>query len=80
MLAPDGILFGASVLGMRGPQTRLSRAVLKVFNAQRGFDNLDDTEDSLRTMLEAGFEHVDMETVGAVAIFAATGPRRVDAA
>ena len=28
VLAPDGILFGASVLGMQGPQTRLSRAVL----------------------------------------------------
>jgi SAM-dependent methyltransferase len=76
VLAPDGILFGATVLGMRGPQTRLSRAVLRVFNAQRGFDNLDDTEDSVRTMLEAEFDDVQIELIGSLAVFAATGPRR----
>jgi SAM-dependent methyltransferase len=79
-LAPDGILFGASVLGLKGPQTRLSRAVLRVFNAQGGFDNLDDTEESLRTILGAEFEHVELETFGAVAVFAATGPKRPPAA
>ena len=80
VLAPDGILFGASVLGLQGPQTRLSRAVLRVFNKQRGFDNLDDTEDSLRTILGAEFEHVELETLGAVAVFAATGPKATSAA
>ncbi len=75
VLAPDGVLFGASVLGLQGPQTRLSRAVLKVFNRQGGFDNLDDTEDSLRGMLAAAFEHVELETVGSIAMFAATGPK-----
>jgi SAM-dependent methyltransferase len=75
VLAPDGILFGATVLGMRGPQTRLSRAVLRVFNAQRGFDNLDDTEDSIRAMLEAEFDDVEIELVGSLALFAATRPK-----
>jgi SAM-dependent methyltransferase len=73
VLAPDGILFGATVLGRQGPQTRLSRGVLKVFNAQGGFDNLDDTEASLRTMLESEFDNVEIELAGAVAIFAASG-------
>ena len=45
MLAPDGVLFGASVLGMPGPHSGLARQVLKVFNKQRGFDNLADTDD-----------------------------------
>ena len=75
VLAPDGVLFGATVLGMQGPQTRLSRGVLKVFNKQGGFDNLDDTEGSIRSMLAAEFEHVELETVGSIAIFAATGPK-----
>jgi len=75
VLAPDGVLFGASVLGMSGPQTRLSRRVLSVFNRQGGFDNLDDTEDGLRDILAASFEQVELEIVGSVAIFAATAPR-----
>jgi SAM-dependent methyltransferase len=76
-LAPDGVLFGATVLGMRGPQTRLSRAVLRVFNAQGGFDNLDDTEETVHAMLTAAFEEVEVELVGAVAIFAARRPREL---
>jgi SAM-dependent methyltransferase len=78
-LAQDGILFGASVLGLHGAQTRLSRAVLRVFNAQGGFDNLDDTEETLGTMLASEFEHVVIEVVGSVALFAATGRRTAGA-
>jgi SAM-dependent methyltransferase len=76
-LAPDGVLFGATVLGMRGPQTRPSRAVLRVFNAHGGFDNLDDTEETVHAMLTAAFEEVEVELVGAVAIFAARRPREL---
>jgi hypothetical protein len=76
VLAPDGVLFGATVLGTTGPQTRLSRLVLSAFNRQGGFDNLDDTADGLREILAASFEHVDIDMVGSVAIFAATTPRR----
>ena len=50
--------------------------VLSFFNWQRGFDNLDDTEDGLREILEASFEQVELEIVGSIAIFAATSPRR----
>jgi SAM-dependent methyltransferase len=80
VLAPDGVFFGASVLGIPGPHTRLARGVLKVFNKQGGFDNLDDTEESLRTMLGSAFEQVQIETIGAVAVFAATGPKAATAA
>jgi SAM-dependent methyltransferase len=76
VLAPDGVLFGASVLGTSGPQTWLSRRVLSAFNRQGGFDNLDDSEDGLREILAASFDHVELEVVGSVGIFAATGPRR----
>lgn len=75
VLAPTGMLFGASVLGRSGSHTWLARRFLDVFNWQRGFDNLNDTEEGLREILAASFEHVELETVGSVAIFAATNPR-----
>lgn len=75
VLAPTGVLFGASVLGTSGPQTWLSRRVLDAFNRRAAFDNLNDTEEGLGEILAASFEHVEIETVGSVAIFAATNPR-----
>jgi SAM-dependent methyltransferase len=75
VLAPTGVFFGASVLGRSGSHTWLARRYLSVFNWQGGFDNLDDTEDGLREILEASFEHVELEIVGSIAVFAATSPR-----
>ena len=75
VLAPDGVLFGASVLGRSGNHSWLARRVLTVFNRQGGFDNLDDSEAGLREILGASFEHVELEIVGSAAIFAATHPR-----
>jgi SAM-dependent methyltransferase len=75
VLAPAGVLFGASVLGTSGSHTWLSRRVLTAFNRRGAFDNLNDTEAGLREILGASFERVDLETVGSVAIFAATNPR-----
>jgi SAM-dependent methyltransferase len=74
VLAPAGVLFGASVLGTSGPQTWLSRRVLNAFNRRAAFDNLTDTEEGLREILAASFEHVELETVGSIAIFVAANP------
>ena len=74
-LAPDGVLFGASVLGRSGNHSWLARRVLTVFNRQGGFDNLEDSEAGLREILGASFDHVEIEIVGSAAIFAATHPR-----
>jgi len=75
-LAPDGVLFGGSVLGSAGPHTRLSRQVLRAFNRRGAFDNLDDSLDSLHSMLDAEFAEVELETLGTVALFRATRPFR----
>ncbi len=75
VLAPTGVFFGASVLGTSGNHTWLARRYLAAFNRQGGFDNLDDTEDGLREILGASFDQVELEIVGSIAIFAATGPR-----
>ncbi len=76
VLAPDGVLFGASVLGDGAPHTWPARRMLGAFNRQGGFDNRADTEAGLREILEASFEDVDIEVVGSIAVFVATIPRR----
>ena len=58
VLAPDGVLFGATVLGEAGPHSWLARRVLHAFNRQGGFDNLDDSETAIRAMLGASFRQV----------------------
>jgi SAM-dependent methyltransferase len=76
VLAPEGVLFGASVLGRSGRHTWLARQVLKAFNRRGAFDNMDDSEEGLREILRASFDDVEMETVGSIALFSASGPRR----
>ncbi|MEO5704222.1 MAG: methyltransferase [Candidatus Limnocylindrales bacterium] len=75
VLAPTGVLFGASILGTSGRHTWLGRRVLYANNRRGTFDNLEDTEEGLRQILEASFERLELETVGSMAIFAATNPR-----
>jgi len=75
VLAPTGVLFGASVLGRSGDHSWLARRFLAAFNRRGAFDNLDDSEDGLRAILEASFEQVELETVGSAAIFSAKAPR-----
>jgi SAM-dependent methyltransferase len=74
VMAPDGVLFGASVLGRSGRHTRLGRAFLWAFNKRGAFGNLDDTEAGLRDILERSFRNVTLETIGGVALFVATYP------
>ena len=75
VLAPTGVLFGASILGPSGRHTRLSRSILEANNRRGTFDNLGDTQEGLGEILEASFERVELETVGSMAIFAASNPR-----
>ena len=79
VVAPSGVLFGASVLGTSGRHTWLARRVLTAFNRRGAFDNLGDSEEGLREILAASFEHVELETIGSIAIFAATNPRTLAA-
>jgi hypothetical protein len=58
-----GVLFGATVLGATGPHPCLSRAVLLFVNSRRIFDNVSDTEDGLRDLLEASFATVEIDLV-----------------
>jgi len=75
VLAPEGVVFGSSILGTPGRHTWLGRRILEANNRRGTFDNLGDTEEGLGEILGAWFERVELETVGAMAIFAATNPR-----
>jgi SAM-dependent methyltransferase len=76
VLAPEGVLFGSSILGDDGRHTGLGRRILEANNRRGTFDNRGDTEAGLREVLEASFERVELETVGSMAIFAAANPLR----
>ncbi len=56
VLTPDGVLFGGTVLGGSAHHTVPARAVLRAFNWQGAFDNMDDTEEGLRKILEESFQ------------------------
>jgi SAM-dependent methyltransferase len=75
VLSPSGTLFGATVLGRSAPHSWLGQRVLTAFNRRGAFDNLDDTEEGLRSILEASFEHVEIQPLGSIAVFNARTPR-----
>jgi SAM-dependent methyltransferase len=75
VLEPDGVLFGATVLGSSDLHTRLSATSLNVNNRRGIFDNLEDSQEGLREILLGAFESVNLEIVGTVAIFSADHPR-----
>jgi len=75
VLEPNGVLFGGTVLGLGERHTPQARAVLRAFNWAGDFDNLGDTAEGLRRILEASFETVEVDVVGSTANFEASGPR-----
>jgi hypothetical protein len=72
---PNGVLFGGTVLGTGERHTPQARAVLRAFNRRGDFDNLGDTADGLRHILEESFQTVEVDVIGSIAHFIATGPR-----
>jgi SAM-dependent methyltransferase len=75
VLEPDGVLFGGTVLGITERHSLPARAVLRAFNWHGDFDNLGDTADGLRGILEESFRTVEVDVIGSTAHFTATGPR-----
>lgn len=74
VLTPEGVLFGATVLGTPALHTAVSRRALKVNNRRGIFDNLADTEAGLHRTLGRSFRTVTIDVIGSVALFTATHP------
>jgi ubiquinone/menaquinone biosynthesis C-methylase UbiE len=77
VLEPGGVLFGGTVLGLEEHHTPQARLFLKGANKIGDFDNLGDTGDGLRRILEESFETVEVEVGGSAATFSARNPRRI---
>jgi SAM-dependent methyltransferase len=77
VLSPEGLFFGATVLGDEGNHSWGARRMLDVYNGRGSFDNRLDTEAGVRDALAASFEHVELDVIGSIAIFFAQGPRQV---
>lgn len=75
VLEPDGVLFGATVLGRSAPHSGPAKTFLTIANRRGGFDNLEDSADGLREMLSESFEEVEVTEVGSAALFVARRPR-----
>ncbi|HSK51619.1 MAG TPA: class I SAM-dependent methyltransferase [Clostridia bacterium] len=72
VLAPGGVLFGATVLGHGPRHRRVARWMLAAYNRRGAFDNRTDSVAGLREILEGSFQQVEIETVGSIALFSAT--------
>ena len=79
VLTPDGVLFGGTVLGLGERHTPQARGFLRFANRLGDFDNLGDTAEGLRRILEESFEDVEVEVVGSTALFEARRPRHPEA-
>lgn len=75
VLAPDGVFFGLTILGRSAKHNWFGRRFLWAFNRRGVFDNLDDSEAGLRSILERSFDEVDLRIDGATATFSARKPR-----
>jgi len=70
-LATDGVLFGSAILGASADHNALGRRLLGIYNRKGIFSNRDDDEAGLRRGLASELVDVEIETRGAVALFAA---------
>jgi hypothetical protein len=75
VLHPEGLFFGSTVLGDEGNHGWAARRMLNAYNGRGSFDNRTDTEENVRQVLDASFEHVEYEVVGSIAIWFAMGPK-----
>jgi SAM-dependent methyltransferase len=74
-LAPDGVLYGATILGDAAGHNGIGRALMKTYNAKGVFGNRGDSMEGWRAALGRHFESVELEQRGKVALFTARAPR-----
>ncbi len=74
-VAPNGTIYGTTVLGTGIRHNILGKILMAVFNAKGIFDNREDSEKELKERLEAYFERVETKVVGVVLLFKCQGPK-----
>lgn len=75
-LAPDGVLYGATVLGYDVHHNWFGSFLMWLYNRKRIFGNSRDSLENLEKALNGYFEEVEVRLVGVVALFEARKPFR----
>lgn len=73
-LAPGARVFGSTVVGIDGPHTKRSFALLQRLNRSAVFSNLDDRAEDIGEQLRLRFTDVELSQVGTVCLFSAVFP------
>ena len=69
-LASGGVLFGSTILGRGVAHNLLGRRLMRLYNRKGIFSNLEDDERGLEQGLASELTDIEIEVVGAVALFA----------
>lgn len=75
LLQPDGVLFGATILGKGVKHNRLGRKLMHTYNRKGIFHNQNDDLFSLQAELKRRFKEVELDVKGTVALFSARYPK-----
>jgi SAM-dependent methyltransferase len=73
-LQPDGVLFGATILGDEAGHNGFGRKLMDVYNKKGIFGNRQDTQAGLEGHLRQHFRDVTLKREGCVLLFRATQP------
>lgn len=71
LMKPEGVLFGATLLGQGTSQNWLARRLMSAYNRRGIFGNRDDTLDALQTIFASRFADVRITVHGCAALFVA---------
>ena len=74
MLQPQGILFGATILGDKNLHTNMSQLLCDFYNRKGIFSNQEDFHKELSQALNKHLIDVDVSIIGCVALFKGTNP------
>jgi ubiquinone/menaquinone biosynthesis C-methylase UbiE len=68
-LAPNGVIFGTTILGQGVQHSLLARRLLRVYNRRGIFGNATDSLEGLSNLLRAHCQSASVRVVGSVAFF-----------
>lgn len=79
-LLPNGVLFGATILGDEAEHNAFGRKLMKVYNSKGIFGNRQDTVAGFEAALREHFTDVTLRQEGCVLMFTASRPMGVESA
>lgn len=71
LLAPGGVMFGATLLSEGVERSAAARSLMGVYNRKGVFSNTQDSAAALRSALERRFRSVEIDIIGCAALFVA---------